>query len=173
MADKGELSLSVARRCGYCQQQFQPSPYRPQQTVCSQPECQRRRRSDYHRNKIHADPDYRQVCLDSPRKWRAQHSDYWRGYRETHPQAVEQNRRKQRDRDQVYRLTGLANNNLAFDLKSSPAKVYWIGPKAADLANNNLASGQVFVLEALVHQTRAAFASCKQQPSGTAAGSTG
>ncbi len=139
--------MSAARRCCYCQQQFQPSPFRPQQKVCSQPERQRRRRSDYHRNKIQTDPEYRQVCLDSPRKWRVQNPGYWRKYREAHPQAVEANRRKQRDRDQAHRL--------------------------ADLANNNLASGQVFVLEALVHQTSAAFASCKQQPSGAAAGSAG
>ena len=165
--------MSVARRCSYCQQPFQPSPYRPQQTVCSHAECQRRRRSDYHRNKIETDTDYRQVCLDSPRKWRAQHRDYWRKYRETHPQAVEENRRKQRDRDQAQRLADLANNNLAFDVKSSAAKVYWIGPSAADLANNNLASGQVFVLEAVVHQTGAGVASCKQQPSGAAACSAG
>ncbi len=165
--------MSAARRCCYCQQQFQPSPFRPQQKVCSQPECQRRRRSDYHRNKIQTDPEYRQVCLDSPRKWRAQNPGYWRKYREAHPQAVEANRRKQRDRDQAHRLADLANNNLAFDVKSSAAKVYWIGPSAADLANNNLAAGQVFVLEALVHQTSAAFASCKQQPSGAAAGSAG
>jgi hypothetical protein len=56
------------RRCRYCQQVFQPVPYRPQQLVCSQPECQRRR--DYHRQKIASDPVYRQVCLESPRKWR-------------------------------------------------------------------------------------------------------
>ena len=141
--------MSVARCCGYCKQPFQPSPYRPQQSVCSQPECQRRLRSEYHRNKIQTDPEYRQVCLDSPRKWRAQHPDYWRKYRQTHPQAVEQNRRKQRDRNQARRLAEIANNNLAFDLKSSAAKVYWIGPNAANLANNNLASGQVFVLEAV------------------------
>jgi hypothetical protein len=165
--------LSVARCCGYCKQPFQPSPYRPQQTVCSQPECQRRRRSEYHRNKIQTDPEYRQVCLDSPRKWRAQHPDYWRKYRHTHPQAVEQNRRKQRDRNQARRLAEIANNNLAFDLKSSAAKVYWIGPNAANLANNNLASGQVFILEAVVHQASAASASCKQQPYGAVAGSAG
>ena len=37
--------------------------------------------ADYHRNKIQNDSDYRQVCLDSPRKWRATHPDYWKNYR--------------------------------------------------------------------------------------------
>jgi hypothetical protein len=30
--------------------------------VCSQAECQRRRRSDYHRQKLRTDPEYRQVA---------------------------------------------------------------------------------------------------------------
>ncbi len=165
--------MSVARRCCYCQQPFHPSLFRPQQTVCSQADCQRQRRSEYHRHKVQTDPEYRQVCLDSPRKWRTRHPDYWRKYREDHPQTVEQNRRKQRQRDQSQRLANLANNNLAFDLKRSKAEVYWVGPRAADLANNNVASGQVFVLEAIVRQAGVAAASCKQQPAGANAVSGG
>jgi len=26
-------------------------------------------------------PEYRQVCLDNPRKWRARHPEYWKQYR--------------------------------------------------------------------------------------------
>lgn len=165
--------MSVARRCCYCQQQFQPSPYRPQQTVCSQAECQRQRRTEYHRRRIQSDREYRQVCLDSPRKWRERHPEYWQKYRETHPQAVEENRRKQQHRDRARRLSDLANNNLAFDLKRSAAEIYWVGPTAADLANNNLASGQVFILEAVVRQASTAVGSCKQQPYGASAISAG
>jgi len=42
-------------RCRYCQKVFQPSAYHPRQTVCSQPPCQRRRRREYHRQKIASD----------------------------------------------------------------------------------------------------------------------
>jgi hypothetical protein len=101
------------RRCRYCQQVFRPDPYHPQQRVCSQPACQRQRRSDYHRQKIASDPVYQQVCLDSPRKWRKAHPEYWKQYRQDHPQPVERNRRQQRLRDQKRRLLNLANNNLA------------------------------------------------------------
>ncbi|MBV9224843.1 MAG: hypothetical protein JOZ45_18870 [Acidobacteriaceae bacterium] len=158
--------MSATHRCRYCQQPFQPSPYRPQQTVCSQADCQRRRRSEYHRQRLQTDSEYRQVCLDSPRKWRARHPDYWQHYRETHPEVVTANRRKQWQRDQARRLADLANNHLAFDLKRSAAEVYWIGPRAGDLANNNVASGQVFVLEAVLRQAGTPMSSCKQQPSG-------
>jgi hypothetical protein len=58
------------RRCRFCERIFLPSKYQPGQSVCRNPGCQRRRRADYHRQKIAADPEYRQVCLDSPQKWR-------------------------------------------------------------------------------------------------------
>jgi len=101
------------KRCRYCQEVFQPNLYHPQQQVCSQPACQRQRRRDYHRQKIASDPVYQQVCLDSPRKWREAHQDYWRKYRQEHAAQVERNRRQQRWRDQKRRLRNLANNTLA------------------------------------------------------------
>lgn len=90
-----------------------PSPYRPYQRACSQAACQRQRRRDYHRQKIASDPVYRQVCLESPRKWREVHADYWKQYRQDHPQQVERNRLQQRWRDEKRRLVNLANNTLA------------------------------------------------------------
>ena len=60
-----------------------------------------------------SDPVYQQVCLESPRKWRERHSDYWKKYRQANPEQVERNRGKQRLRDEKRRLANLANNNLA------------------------------------------------------------
>jgi hypothetical protein len=76
------------RQCRYCERSFQPSKFQPGQSVCGDAACQRRRYSDYHRQKIAADPEYRQICLDSPQKWRSGNPDYWRQYREQHPAAV-------------------------------------------------------------------------------------
>ena len=42
----------VQRRCRYCERVFQPSKFQPGQSVCSESECQRRRRSDAHRRKL-------------------------------------------------------------------------------------------------------------------------
>ncbi len=100
------------RRCRYCQQVFQPAPHHPQQQVCSQLPCQHQRRREYHRQKIASDPVYRQVCLESPRKWREAHPGYWKQYRQTHLQQVEQNRHQQWRRDQKRRLVNLANPTL-------------------------------------------------------------
>jgi len=135
------------RHCRYCGQQFLPSRSHPQQAVCCQPACQQRRRADNRKQKLLADPEYRQVCRDSARKWRAEHPDYWRNYRATHPQSVERNRTSQQQRDQCQRLLDLANNNWALDLKSLVAGVWLLGPAAQDLANNNLAAAQVFILQ--------------------------
>jgi hypothetical protein len=138
------------RRCRYCQRLFQPSRFHPQQAVCSQPSCQQQRQRDYHREKIASDAVYRQVCLESPRKWREAHPGYWKDYRQSHPQAVERNRRRQQLRDQRRRLAHLANNNLALDLKHSAAEVWLLGQPIRHLANNNLAPCQVLTTVSVV-----------------------
>ena len=130
-------------RCRYCQQVFQPSAYHPQQTVCNRPACQRQRQRDYHRRKIATDPVYRQVCLESPRKWRQAHPDYWKQYRQSHPQQVERNRGQQHLRDQKRQLENLANNNQA--------------------------SRKILSIQAPSHREPESFTSCKQHPSSTAA----
>lgn len=157
------------RRCRYCQKTFRPSKFQPRQAVCADPVCQRQRRTDYHRQKIASDAEYREVCRDSPRKWRARHPDYWKRYREEHPAAADRNRRRQQVRDRRQRLASLANNTSALDLKHSAAEVWLLGPGAADLANNNSAAAQIWVIETLTPALPSAPPPCKQQPAGPAA----
>ena len=101
-----------------------------------------------------ADSVYRQVCNDSSRKWRAENPAYWKRYRQAHPDKAEQNRVRQQTRDQKRRVRHLANNNLALDLKSCAAGVWLFGPAAGRLANNNLATTQVFIVEGLTQRPR-------------------
>lgn len=163
----------IERRCRYCERSFRPSKYQPGQSVCSKPDCQRRRRADYHRHKIATDPLYRQVYLDSSQKWRSRNPDYWRRYRQRQPAAVERNRQQQRVRDQKRRLRDLANNNSAFDLKRSASEIWLLGAGLEQLANNNSVAAQVWVLEPLPPRQPALAASCKQQRSGARAVSAG
>jgi hypothetical protein len=95
--------------------------YRPQQSVCSRPECQRQRRTDYHRKKLATDTEYHQVALESQKQWREEHPDYQKQWRRQNPQRMENNRERQRQRDQKRRLRRrlLDKNNLALDLKYS------------------------------------------------------
>ncbi len=130
------------RRCLCCQQVFQPAPYHPQQLVCSQPECQRQRRRNYHRRQLASDSLYRQVCRESAHKWREAHPGYWQQYRLNHPQQVERNRQRQQRRDQKRRLLNPANNNLA--------------------------ACQLLIFQSPDHPVPTTPASCQQHPSGVA-----
>ena len=100
------------RRCRYCEKSFQPSKYQPQQSVCSETECQKKRRSESRQQKLASDGEYRQVCLDSACKWRAANPEYWKRYREKNPESVAHNRQKQQNRDRKQQLLDLANNNV-------------------------------------------------------------
>jgi hypothetical protein len=139
------------RRCPYCHQPFQPSKFRPDQTVCSDPACQRQRRAAQRRAQLAADPEYAQVVRDSQKKWREAHPDYQMRYREAHPEAVERNRQKQRERDCKQRLANLVKNNLALDLKLTATEAWLVGPAAADLVKNNLAFSKLFIFQSTAH----------------------
>jgi hypothetical protein len=117
--------------------------------VCGRPECQRRRRSDYHRKKLASDPEYHQVALESQKQWREEHPDYQK-HRRQNQEVRENNRQGQRRRDQKRRLRRLLDkNNLALDLKHSASEVWLLGPELRDLDKNNLASAQVLILPSL------------------------
>jgi len=161
------------RRCRFCQKTFQPSKYQLRQAVCGEPSCQRQRRSEYRQRKLAADAEYRQVCQDSSRKWRAAHPDYWKQYRKKNPQSVDHNREQQKCRDHKRRLRHLANNTSAWDLKQAAAGVWLLGPGAEDLANNNAASAQVWIIETLPSRKRLGLASCQQQRAGLVSSSVG
>ena len=45
--------------------------------------------------KIAADPEYREVCRDSPRKWRSRNPDYWKQYREKNLASADRTRQQQ------------------------------------------------------------------------------
>jgi hypothetical protein len=154
------------RCCRFCHKEFTLSRFHPEQTACSAKACQQQRRSQNRNRKLALDAEYRQVCRDSARKWRANHPGYWRQYRAAKPASVQRNRSQQRQRDLRQRLSNLANNNSALDLKSSAAGVWWLGPGASDLANNNLASTQVFILQSFLRKPPLPETSCKQQLSG-------
>jgi hypothetical protein len=134
------------RCCRFCHQQFEPSRFHPKQETCSQSRCQQQRRSENRKHKLEADDEYRQVCRESARKWRANHLGYWRQYRALKPESLQRNLSQQQLRDQQRRLADLANNNSARNLKSSPARVWWWSPDA-EPANNNLAPLQVLILQ--------------------------
>jgi hypothetical protein len=163
-------------RCRYCEKAFHPSKHQPRQTVCGQTECQKKRRAEARQKKLATDGEYRQVCLDSARKWRTANPEYWKRYRERNPESVARNREQQQSRDRKERLRDLANNNSVLELKHSAARIWILNPNAEDtanLANNNSVPAQVWVIEPLAPRKGAALESCKQQRAGIPAASAG
>lgn len=133
--------------CCYCNELFVPSPFHPNQKVCLSPECQRRRRTDYHRQKITMDSEYRQICTESRKKWRENNPTYQSRYRGRNEDYCKRNRQKQRVRNQKRRLSLIVKNNLAIDLKRLPARVWMTGPGLDEIVKNNLAISQVFIFQ--------------------------
>lgn len=151
--------MSPSRRCPYCQELFFPSIYRPQQVVCSQPACQLRRKSEYHRQKLNKDAVYRQVVGDSQKQWWSEHPGYQQQRRQRRPELAQKNRERQRARDQKRRLAQLVRNNVALDLKRSTAGVWLLGGELSDLDRNNLASAQVLIFQPPVRSPAVCFGS--------------
>jgi len=139
--------LSTSRCCPHCHTDFVPSIFRPQQFVCSRPECQRRRRAENRRQKLETDPVYRQVVRDSQQQWWMEHPNYQKQRRQQHPEVVTANRQHQQKRDQKRRLQRLVRNNLALDLKASAAEVWLLGASRGHLDRNNLASAKLLILQ--------------------------
>ena len=141
--------MRPSRSCRYCRQIFQTSIYRPEQSVCSEPACQRQRRNDYHCERIRNDTEYAEDVRASQKKWRAAHPEYWKRYRKQHPELVERNRTKQQQRDRKRQVVNLAKMNLALDLKHEASEVWFVGPVVKDLAKNNLAQSKVFIYQGI------------------------
>ena len=96
------------KNCVACGQCFQPRAQVPRQSYCSAPGCQLQRRKKWLRLKLQADPDYQDNQTRAQQAWSQRNPDYWRQYRESHPDYVDRNRAQQRSRD-----GGPANENLA------------------------------------------------------------
>lgn len=83
------------KSCASCRKPFQPRPQVPGQAYCSSPDCQRERRLRWQRDKLRNDSDYRDNQNRAQRAWLERNPDYWRRYRETHPQRPARNRSRE------------------------------------------------------------------------------
>jgi hypothetical protein len=134
-------------QCPYCHDNFTPSRYRPDQAVCSAPECQRQRRTAYHRRKLEDDALYREQCRESQRHWLEQHPDYMRSYRETRGKQP----RNKRPATEVGAILDRIKNNVAGDLKAWDGRVYFVG---ANYGRNIVGSAEFLVIAGLAGKQR-------------------
>lgn len=121
----------MSKHCVCCGQLFDPCPQVPKQAYCSSTDCQRSRKRRWQQNKLETDPDYRGNQQDAQRAWHDRNPDYWRKYRESHPEYVQQNRARQR---QVVRRDSenvLANMDLSM-LRAGLYRVKVLVPAVTD-----------------------------------------
>lgn len=85
-------------RCEACGELFRPRAQVRDQRYCGETACQRERKRRWQRDKRRADPDYRLNQARAQQAWAARHPDFWRAYRASHPEYVERNRVRQRER---------------------------------------------------------------------------
>ena len=72
----------LQRTCAHCSKLFPVRPQVPHQTFCSAEECQRFRRTQWLKQRLRDDPDYRDNRARSQRAWLDRNPDYWKRYRE-------------------------------------------------------------------------------------------
>lgn len=87
------------RWCSACGEAFEPRPQSPRQAYCPNEACQRARKRLWQRTKRSSDDDYRENQFVAQEVWRRNHPDYWRQYRDSHPDYTTSNRQQQQERN--------------------------------------------------------------------------
>src|SRR5438128_11631608 len=125
--------------CRYCTRKFEPSQYHPDQNVCSSKDCQRQRRTDYHRRKLQEDPVYREQCRHSQQKWREEHPNYMKRYLAKRRRRERSESANSRPLSEVQDILDLVKNNLAFDVRPSTSAIWLLSSAPAEKEKNILA----------------------------------
>ena len=89
----------MEKTCACCKKRFIAHPAVRDQRYCSDPECQKRRKRNWQKEKLSSDSDYRANQASAQRQWRSRNRDYWRQYRRRNPTYTERNRMGQRERN--------------------------------------------------------------------------
>lgn len=117
-----------SRRCAACGAAFRPRPQTPEQCYCSAKACQRERRRNWQLAKHRSDTDYRENQARAQRAWCERNPDYWRDYRQAHPEYLERNRARQRDRNSRQRERVIAKMDASQPNFPLPSGIYRISP---------------------------------------------
>jgi hypothetical protein len=78
------------------------------------------------------DADYRDNQARAHRAWAGENSAYWQAYRSGHPDYVQANREKQRQRDCRRRAENLAKMDSSKPLSAVPSGTYLLVPQGEE-----------------------------------------
>lgn len=109
-------------------------------------DSQRARKTEWERNKIAADQDYRLNRKDSQNKWRDKNPGYCAEYRSTHLNYCEQNRRQQKLRDVKRKARRLAKMDALAQINNIKTGSYYLIPIFADLAKMDASMQKIFII---------------------------
>ena len=103
------------RWCNSCGQAFEPRPQSPRQAYCPKAECQQARKRLWQRTKRSTDHGYFANQAKSQERWRRENPDYWRQYRDDHPDYAASNRERQKQRNarQRHGPAAIANSDAS------------------------------------------------------------
>ena len=129
-----------------CRRLFLPNPHVHNHRYCNRKDCQRVRKRRWQRQKMKNDSEYRDNQRDAQQCWMEQNRDYWRQYREQHPQYVKRNRLLQRERDRRRRIRDLAKMDTSREISLVKPGSYYLIPAKRDLAKMDALSPKYFLI---------------------------
>jgi hypothetical protein len=135
------------KQCIACRLPFQPHPQVPNQSYCSALDCQRERRKQWHRQKLQTDPDYQNNQARAQKAWMKRNPNYWREYRESHPEYVERNRVRQQERNAKATRHSIAKMDVSIPSTPLPSGIY----NLSLVKDTGLAKMDVWTVEITVH----------------------
>ena len=139
--------MNHALRCTHCRAPFVPNPRVKAQRFCARPACQRARKTQWQRDKLARDPDYRANQRDCQRHWQHQHPQYWREYRQRRAAYRERNRLLQQHRDHKRRARPLAKMDAFASITFIEPGMYHLIPAVGErLAKMDVLSQKCHVI---------------------------
>ena len=128
----------MSKQCAGCGEDFHPRSQTPKQTFCAAAACQRERRRRWQQARRQNDAEYRDNQARAQASWVARRPEYWREYRQAHPESSVRNRTLQRERDRRRRARVLAKMDASTAVSPVPSGTYRLTPATPeDLAKMN------------------------------------
>jgi len=146
------------RRCRFCSQLFLPDPrLKGRQSVCSAPDCQRRRKQAGQKRWLGSNPGYFEGRYLKIKAWLCSHPGYLARYRRDHPEKVESDNQTRKRRHLEAKAT-LADIQVARSLQTPIQKALTLSlanPRNADIQVPLLPQVIVVSLFSAAYLTRA------------------
>ena len=106
--------------CICCGRTFIRNPRSKKQSYCNRPECQRKRKALWQKNKMLSDESYRLNHKASQQEWIRNNPGYWKKYRKRRPDKAKRNRELQIIRNRRKRNPSLIAKMDASEARRKP-----------------------------------------------------